>query len=79
MAQDFVWQDGERVLFLGDSITEDPQGYTRLVPTMVTARYPELKIDYYTHGVGGDRISELLGRLDGYFSKDPTPSWIFVS
>ncbi len=58
MALDFSWQDGDRVMFLGDSLTEDAQGYSRLVPAMATARYPERGIDYYQRGVGGDRISE---------------------
>ncbi|MHB9026769.1 MAG: GDSL-type esterase/lipase family protein [Armatimonadota bacterium] len=79
MAQEFVWNDGERVMFLGDSTTDDPQGYARLAPTMVTARYPERKIDYVIHGVGGDRITEVLGRLDGYFLNEPRPTWILVS
>ena len=80
MALDFSWQDGDRVLFLGDSITEDPQGYARVVQATVTARYPERLIGYYLHGMGGDRISELSGRLDrDVFDNDPLPNWIILS
>ncbi len=80
MALDFSWQDGDRVLFLGDSLTEDAQGYARLVPDMVTARYPERHIVFIPRGVGGDRISELSGRLDrDVFDNDPLPNWITVS
>ena len=80
MAQDFVWNDGERVMFIGDSLTEDPQGYTRLVPAMVTARYPELAIDYSPKGVGGNRIGDLLERLNrDVLDSDPLPSWISIS
>ncbi|HEY3376555.1 MAG TPA: SGNH/GDSL hydrolase family protein [Armatimonadota bacterium] len=80
MAQDFVWQDGERVMFIGDSLTEDPDGYTRLVPLLVTARYPERAIDYRPRGVGGNRIGDLLERINrDVFDNDPPPSWIGVS
>lgn len=80
MALDFTWQDGERVMFIGDSITEDPQGYTRLVPTMVSARYPELRIEYFPRGVGGNRVGDLLERLDrDVLGNDPAPSWISIS
>ncbi len=80
MAQDFTWQDGARVMFLGDSITEDPQGYTRLVPTLVTARYPERQISYFPRGVGGNRVGDLLERLDrDVFGGEPPMSWISIS
>lgn len=80
MALDFSWQDGERVMFLGDSITEDPQGYTRLVPALVTARYPERVIEYYQRGVGGNRIGDLSERLErDVLNVMPQPSWISIS
>ena len=80
MALDFSWQDGDRVMFLGDSLTEDSQGYARIVPDMVTARYPERRITFLLRGMGGDRISELSGRLDrDVFDNDPPPNWITVS
>jgi len=80
MALDFSWQDGDRVMFLGDSITEDPQGYARMVPAMVTARYPERVIEYYQRGMGGDRLTEVAGRLErDVFGNDPLPNWIVLS
>ncbi|MHB9133064.1 MAG: SGNH/GDSL hydrolase family protein [Armatimonadota bacterium] len=79
MAQDFIWQDGERVMFIGDSTMEDPQGYTRLVPTMVTARYPERAITYIPRGVGGNRIGDLLERIDrDILNGSPLPTWIVI-
>ena len=79
MALDFDWQDGERVMFLGDSIMEDPQGYIRLVPAMVTARYPERLIDFSLRGIGGNRIGDLLERLDrDILDSEPAPSWISI-
>ncbi len=29
--------------------------------------------------IGGGRITEVLGRLDGYFLNEPRPTWILVS
>lgn len=80
MALDFTWQDGERVMFLGDAITEDAQGYTKLVPTMVTARYPERRISYYPRGMGGNRAGDVLERIDrDVLDSDPLPTWISLS
>lgn len=80
MAQNFAWNDGERVMFLGDSLTEDPQGYTRLGPALVTARYPELDIAYLPRGVGGNRVGDLLERLDrDVFGAERLPTWISIS
>jgi len=80
MAQEFAWGDGERVMFLGDGNTEDPQGYAQLVPAMVTARYAERKIEYLTRGVGGNRIGDLLGRLGrDVLDNTPNPTWIIIS
>lgn len=80
MTLDFAWNDGERVMFLGDSLTEDPDGYARLVPALVTARYPELAIAYQPRGVGGNRVGDLLERLDrDVFGADHLPTWIALS
>jgi len=80
MALNFSWADGERVLFIGDSITDDPLGYTRIIPAIVTARYPERRIDYNARGVGGNRIGDLLMRLAPDLLGDmPRPTWVSVS
>jgi len=80
MALDFTWQDGERVMFIGDSITEDPQGMMRLAPAMVTARYPERRIEYFPRGVGGNRIGDVLERVTrDILGNEPAPTWIGIS
>ncbi|MBS1704552.1 MAG: SGNH/GDSL hydrolase family protein [Armatimonadetes bacterium] len=45
--------DGDRVVFYGDSITEQLL-YTTYVETLVTTRYPKLNIQWTACGVGGD-------------------------
>jgi len=80
MALDYSWADGERVMFIGDMVTEDPLGYTRLIPAMVTARYPERRIEYYPRGVGGNRIGDLIERLiPDLLGNMPKPTWVGVS
>jgi lysophospholipase L1-like esterase len=57
LAQDsFFLRDGDRVVFYGDSIT-DQRRYTSLVETYVLTRYPALKVRFVHSGWGGDRVS----------------------
>ena len=68
---DFWVQDGETLLFIGDSITDCGRrgpdgplgvGYVRLFTELVTARFPERRIRYINTGIGGNRITDLKGR-----------------
>lgn len=80
MALEFSWADGERVMFIGDMATEDPLGYTRLIPAMVTARYPDRRIEYYPRGVGGNRVGDVIERLEpDLLGNLHTPTWVSVS
>jgi lysophospholipase L1-like esterase len=56
-AQDgFALRDGDRVLFYGDSITEQ-RLYTTFVEEYVTTRFPRLRIRFIPAGWAGDRVS----------------------
>ena len=64
-------QDGTTVLFIGDSITdcgrrdaETPlgNGYVRTFTELVTARWPERRIEWINKGIGGNKVSDLHGR-----------------
>ena len=68
---DFWVQDGETMLFIGDSITdcgrraaEAPlgNGYVRAFTEIVTAQFPERKIAYINRGIGGNRVTHLHER-----------------
>ena len=68
---DFWVQDGETLLFIGDSITDCGRrgpdgplgvGYVRLFTELVTARFPDRGIRYINTGIGGNRITDLKGR-----------------
>jgi lysophospholipase L1-like esterase len=52
----FFLRDGDRVVFYGDSITQEG-GYARLVEAYVATRFPSWDVRFYNSGVGGDRVS----------------------
>ena len=65
---DFWVQDGETILFTGDSITdcgrsdEHPplgNGYVRLFGELATARFPERRIRYVNMGIPGNTVVAL--------------------
>ena len=55
-AQSFVLKEGDRVVFYGDSIT-DQRLYTLFTETFVHTRYPALKVSFVHSGWGGDRVT----------------------
>ena len=67
-----LWiQDGERMLFIGDSITDCGRrdsaaplgdGYVSIFTEVATARYPERNIDWVNKGIGGNRTTHLVER-----------------
>ena len=68
---DFWIQDGERMLFIGDSITDCGRrdravplgdGYVSIFTELATARYPERKIEWTNKGIGGNRTTHLVER-----------------
>ena len=52
----FHLKKGDRVVFYGDSIT-DQRLYTTFVETFVVTRFPDLKVSFVHSGWGGDRVS----------------------
>jgi lysophospholipase L1-like esterase len=51
----FALRDGDRVVFYGDSITQDG-GYARLVEEYVGTRFPGWNVSFENAGVGGDTV-----------------------
>lgn len=62
-APGLVLKDGDRVVFLGDSITQQ-QLYTRYVMNYFALRYPDLKVTFRNAGWSGDRAPGGLARLE---------------
>lgn len=70
-------KDGDRVVFYGDSITQQ-QLYTRYLQQYVLCRYPELDVRFYNAGWSGDRAPGALKRLDrDVLSLNPTVVTLF--
>jgi lysophospholipase L1-like esterase len=55
-AQTFALKDGDRVVFYGDSIT-DQRLYTTFTETYVVTRFPKLNVNFVHSGWGGDRVT----------------------
>jgi lysophospholipase L1-like esterase len=53
---DFYLKTGDRVVFYGDSIT-DQRLYTVIAETYVVTRYPQLDVTFVHSGWGGDRVT----------------------
>lgn len=53
-ADEFFFRDGDRVVMIGDSITEQHL-YSNYVEMWVTTRYPAWNITFRNVGIGGDR------------------------
>lgn len=83
---DFALQDGQTVVFIGDSITDcgrrDAQapfgaGYVKLAIDLIAARYPERRLRFYNEGISGNTVQDLRGR----WARDVIahqPDWLFV-
>jgi len=52
----FALKDGDRVVFYGDSIT-DQRLYTTYTETYVVTRFPNLNVSFVHSGWGGDRVT----------------------
>lgn len=56
-------QDGDTVVFLGDSITHQCL-YTQYLEDFFVTRYPQRRIQFVNAGVGGDAAADVLLRFD---------------
>ena len=68
---DFWIQGGDRMLFIGDSITDCGrreraiplgEGYVSMFTELATARYPERNVEWINMGIGGNRTTHLKER-----------------
>jgi lysophospholipase L1-like esterase len=68
----FYLHDGDRIVFYGDSIT-DQRNYTMAIETYVLTRYPNLHLQFTNSGWGGDRVSGGAGgNIDLRLKRDVT-------
>lgn len=83
---DFLLQEGQTVVFAGDSITDCGRraaeapfgaGYVRHSIELITARYPGLKLKYFNEGIGGNTVMDLRNRWEDDVLRHQ-PDWITV-
>ena len=66
------FKDGDRVVFIGDSIT-DGGHYHSFIWLWYLTRFPDMDIRVFNCGIGGDTAKDMFERLDGeVFPKSPT-------
>src|SRR5690606_38478463 len=64
--------NNDRVVFLGNSITDGGR-YHSYIWLYYMTRFPAMNLSVLNAGIGGDRVIEMVKRLDGdVFSKQPT-------
>lgn len=73
---------GERIVFLGDSITQggdQPGGYVALVREAIKTRFPITGIEVIGAGISGNKVPDLETRLDrDVLAKKPTTVVIYI-
>ena len=67
---------GDRIVFLGDSITQagaSPKGYVTLIRSALTEKHKELGIEVFGAGISGNKVPDLQRRLEkDVLAKKPT-------
>lgn len=73
---------GDRIVFLGDSITElgdQPGGYVSIIRDTLTARHPALGLEIIGAGVSGDKVPDIQERLyRDVLSRQPGIVFIYI-
>ena len=75
----FKMKDGDRIVFLGDSITEaatQPEGYISLIQLYCDVN--GIEIEAINAGIGGHKSNDMLARLKTDVL-DHKPTWISIS
>jgi lysophospholipase L1-like esterase len=69
---DFFFKPKDRIVFLGDSITEQYE-YSSFIEFYLVTRFPQWELTFYNAGISGDTAGGGLGRVDtDVLSEHPT-------
>lgn len=75
-------QSGDRIIFLGDSITmqgDQPGGYVTIVRDTLTARHPDLGLEIIGAGISGNKVPDLQERLHrDVLSRQPNIVFVYI-
>ena len=83
---DLCFQDGQKVLFIGDSITDCGRrdavpplgdGYVSLLRDLITGGWPERSITWVNRGIGGNKVTDLRERWEDDVIGE-APDWLSV-
>ena len=81
-AEDTVLKSGDRLVFLGDSITQGgaaPKGYISVFRNLLAERKPDLKVEVIGAGISGNKVPDLEKRLErDVLSKKPSVVVIYI-
>ena len=73
---------GDRIVFLGDSITQGgagPNGYVTMIRKELDKRHPDLKIEVIGAGISGNKVPDLQRRVEkDVIAKKPTIVVIYI-
>lgn len=74
---------GDRIVFLGDSITQGgdrhDKGYVRIIRKTLTEKHPDLDLEIIGAGISGNKVPDLQRRLErDVTSKKPTLVFIYI-
>src|SRR5271154_3788780 len=71
-AGDFFFKDKDRIVFLGDSITEQYE-YSSYIELYLTTRFPQWNLTFINAGIGGDTANGGAGRFGNHvLAEKPT-------
>ena len=74
---------GDRIVFLGDSITaggaRPPHGYITVIQAKLNEKHPDLKIECIGAGISGNKVPNLQARVEkDVVAKKPTIVFIYI-
>jgi len=77
-SRSFLLQNGQTLVCLGDSITQNAHGYCAMIAALIAATYPERGIRVINAGISGHKVTDMLLRVDRDVLHH-RPDWVTVS
>jgi lysophospholipase L1-like esterase len=75
-------KNGDRIVFLGDSITQagaGPKGYVTLVRKAIAEKHPDLEFEVIGAGISGNKVPDLQRRIEkDVIARKPTLVVIYI-
>ncbi|MCA9299134.1 MAG: SGNH/GDSL hydrolase family protein, partial [Phycisphaerales bacterium] len=79
---DVAWKNGDRIAFLGDSITQAGargNGYVNRIEAAVNQSSQGKAVEFVKAGISGHKVPDLLARVDrDVLSKKPTITFVYI-